>query len=161
MTDRIFQQYAQGYGSTPCQVVCQIDGNTVFNGSVATLDEPLPSMPNPEFNVENIAWSWTNDAEFSGTQSISIAVTGSALLLAGTLANNPAGNAESYSAFYVQTINGVDYADPFSNEAIDGVAQSGPFNPDYAGQWWWVIPAGRTFTAAMHIDAPPPAPPSP
>ena len=151
MTDRTFQQFAQGYGSTPCQVVCQIDGNTVFCGSVTTLDQPMPGLPDPEFNVTNVGWTWQGNAAFSGTQSISVAVNGSPLLFGGTLANNPYGNADIFLSFYSVTVDGVDYADPFTNETIDGVPQPGPYDANLGGQWWWVIPAGSTFAATMHV----------
>jgi hypothetical protein len=158
MTVRNFNQYALGFGPVPCQVVFQIDNNTVFNGTVSTLDEPIPSLPNPEYMVDNAAWTWQDDVEFSGTKFISVAVTGSALLFGVTLANNPfdVANADSFGAFYSAEIDGVQYADPFTEQAIDGVAQSVSRSPANTGQWWWYIPAGKTFTATMHVNAPVP-----
>lgn len=161
MTDRIFQQYAQGYGSTPCQVVCQIDGTTVFSGEVATFDQPLPSLPNVEMTVNTVAWTWQAPADFTGSKQISIAVTGSDLLLAQTFANDPDGaDANVFSPFFSTVIDGVEYLDPFTDEAINGVTQSGPYRQETPGQWWWHIPAGSTFTAALNI-LPPPPPPAP
>ena len=154
MTIRNFRQYAIGLGSTPAQVVFQIDGNTVFSGSVTTLDQPMPSMPDPAFTVDNLAWTWQDDVEFAGTKSISISVSNSSLLLAGTSADNPYANVETYGAYYTVEIDGVSYADPLTNEAIDGVSQTGPYDPDLPGEWWWYIPAGSTFTATMHVNAP-------
>jgi hypothetical protein len=158
MTDRIFRQYALGFGSAPCQVTCQINGNTVFSGTVTTVDEPMTSLPNAEYVIDNVAWSWTNPVEFEGTQDITITVAGSQLVLAQTLANDPAANADVFGAFYNIEIDGVVYSDPFTEQTIDGIAQSGPYNPVTAGQWWWKIPAGATFTATMHVTAPPPPP---
>ena len=155
MTDRIFQQYAQGYGSTPCHVVCQIDGNTVFSGTVETLDQPYPALPDPEF-VTVPAWTWQDSADFTGTRQFTVSVTGSTLLLAQTLANNPYGNVanlDQFTSFYSQEIDGVVYNDPFTNETINGVVQQGPFVPENSGQWWWKIPAGSTFTATLNIVA--------
>lgn len=156
MTDRTFQQHALAFGATPTQVVYQINGNTVFNGPVTTVDQPMPVLPNTEYSIDNIAWTWTNDATFSGTQSISIAVTGSALMLAQTAANNPLGNAEVFGSFYSVEVDGVKYTDPFTEETIDGTALSGPYDPALPSQWWWRIPSGSTFTATMHVEAPPP-----
>jgi len=160
MTLRTFRQYAQGFGAIPAQVVFQIDGNTVFSGSVVTLDQPMPALPNSEYSIDNIAWTWQDDAEFSGTRSITVSVSDSPLILATTLANDPYSNVESYGAFYIAEIDNVSYADPFTDETIDGVVVPGPYNPALTGQWWWRIPAGSTFSATMHvIGLAPPAPP--
>ena len=152
MTSRTFQQHAQGYGPNPAQVTVQIDGNTVFAGTVSTLDQPMPMMPNSDLVLDHEAWSWQDDSTFSGTKSISIGVTGSSLLLGTTLANS-VGNAELYTAFYSVDIDGVSYPDPFSDVTIDGIPQSGQYNPDLPGQWWWTIPAGSNFNAIMHVTA--------
>jgi len=160
MTDRTFKQYALGFGSVPAQVVFQIDGNTVFSGTITTLDEPMPALPNSEYSIDNTAWSWTNAADFEGTQQITISVSGSDLLLAQTLANNPVANADIFQSFYNVEVDGVIYYDPFTEETINGVAQSGPYDPAISGQWWWSIPSGSTFTATMNVTAPlPPADP--
>ena len=157
MTDRTFRQHAIAFGSTPTQVVCQIGGNTVYSGSVTTLNESLPELPNATYSIDTVAWSWQANAEFSGSQEVSITVTGSPLLLADTLANNPLGNVANFTPFYSTEQSGVTFNDPYTNEAIDGVAQSRSFDPAMTGQWWWVIPGGSTFTATMHVDpAPPP-----
>jgi hypothetical protein len=154
MTDRTFNQYALGFGSGQAEVVCQIDGNTVFSGTVTTVDQPMPSLPNFSYVIDNVAWSWTAPADFSGTQQLVITVSNSDLLLGQTLANNPAGNADIFSIFYKVEVDGVVYADPFTNETINGVAQAGPYDPAIVGQWWWIIPAGSTFAATMHVSAP-------
>lgn len=165
MTDRIFQQYAQGFGSSPCQVICQIDGNTVFDGAVTTTNQPISdlvsNLPNLDYTLNNVAWTWTGNVEFSGTQSLSISVTGSPLLLGPTLANNPydVANIAVFHNFYVANIAGTGYADPLSNVAIGGVLQTPPNNPSENGQRWWTIPAGSTFTASMNVDTPAPPPP--
>jgi len=158
MTDRTFNQYAQGYGSVPAQIVFQIDGNNVFSGPISTLDQPSPSLPDAESPILPLAWTWQDSADFTGTKQISISVSGSWVLLGPTLANNPygnVGNINQFKGFYQQEIDGVTYFDPFTNEDIDGVAQSGPFQASEPGQWWWQIPAGSTFTATMHVTAPP------
>lgn len=159
MTDRTFQQHAQAYGSIPAQIECAIDGIVVYNGSVQTLDQPFPYLPNSELQISNVAWSWQGNADFSGTQQLSITViSGSTLLLANTLANNPAGNLEIFMPFYSVEQSGVVYTDPLTDETLDGISLTGPYDPAIPGQWWWQIPAGSTFTATMHVDAPPPPP---
>jgi len=168
MTDRTFQQYAQAYGSGECQVACQIDGNTVFSGAVTTLDQPWPSLPDPDFKEPALGWTWQDSVDFTGTREITISVTGADLLLAQTFANDPYANVgpgnvpgSIYGPFYSKEIANVAYYDPFTNEAIDDVPQSGPYQEATPGQWWWKIPAGSTFSATMHIIAGSPEPDPP
>jgi hypothetical protein len=149
---RTFKQLAQGFGDVPAQVVVQIDGNTVFSGAVTTLDQPMPSLPNSEYTLDNVAWTWQNDAEFSGSQSITVSVSDSPLILATTMANDPYNNVEGYGGFYLHEVGNVSYADPFTDVTIDGVAQPVVNDPDWAGQIWWAIPAGSIFAATMHVD---------
>lgn len=165
MTDRIFRQHALGFGSTPAQVTCQIEGNTIYSGAVTALNQPKPALPDPTYKIDNIAWTWQGDADFTGTQNMIITVSGADLLLGDTLANNPYGiDTNDFGSFYFTTVDGVIYADPFTNEKIDNVSQSGPYDPNLRGQWWWWIPAGSTFSATLNIEAavaPPPEPNSP
>jgi hypothetical protein len=146
-----------------------IGGNTVYSGGVLTVDEPLPHpLPNPDYVVDNVAWTWTGNADFVGSQEISISVTGSPLLLAESVAYDPYGYVNDFSGFFSANIANVLFYDPFSDEKLDGVPQPGPLNPATPGQWWWVIPAGGTFTATMHVahgstypETPDPPPPDP
>lgn len=158
MVQRTFRQYARGFGTEPASATVIIGGNTVFDGPVQTVDELLPVLPNHEYALDNIAWTWQQDADFSGTKQLTIAVSGAYLLLGQTLANNPYNSAANpnsgYGAFWNIEIDGVEYSDPLTDEAIDGIPQSGPYRPDEAGQWWWVIPPGCTFTATMHVNPP-------
>jgi hypothetical protein len=92
---------------------------------------------------------------FAGTQSYSVAVTGSPLLLSWTAADYcVANNVSQFDTFYAYEIGGVTVVDPFTNVAIDGVARTrGPNNSTLAGQWHWLIPAGSTFTATLNVNA--------
>jgi len=123
--NRIFQQLARGFGTTDSVVTCVIDGNTVFVGNVFTVNEPVPHpLPNPDYLIDNVAWTWTTEPDFEGSQSLSISVTGSPLLLAESLANDPYANiTDVYTGFFSDTIANVLYYDPFTDEAIDGVPQ--------------------------------------
>ena len=156
MTTRNFKQCGQAYGSTPASITATIDGTVVYSGSISTLDAPVPSRPVP---VENVSpptlFTWTSTVDFAGTQSYSIAVTGSPLLLAFTGADHGvANNVAQFTSTYVYEIDGVTVADPLTNVAIDGVAQQrGPNNNPLSGQWEWLIPVGSTFTATLNVNA--------
>ena len=157
MTSRIFQQHALAFGETPTQVVCQIDGNTVFSGSVTTLDEFMPALPDAAYHVDNIAWSWEQDAEFTGTRSITITVTGSPLLLGQTWANNPLANvanaANTYGAFYSFQVGNANCYDPLTDVTINGQPKIRYDDPALEGQWYWRIPANGTLAATLNVNA--------
>ena len=165
MTTRTFKQCGQAYGSTPASITATINGTEVFSGPVPTVDQPLPTLPELSANVSlPTLFTWTNTVDFAGTQSFSIAVTGSQLLLDFTGADYCGNRKEEFKNFYRYEIGGVIVADPLTNVAIDGLAmQRGPDNSQFSGQWQWVIPAGSTFTATLNVSAgiePPPPPPT-
>jgi hypothetical protein len=153
MTIRNFKQYGQAFGATTASITATIDGTVVFSGPVSTLNTPVPSLPG-DIETSEI-FTWTNTVAFAGTQSYSVAVTGSPLLLGSTAADYcVANNISHFDAFYTYEIGGVTVADPFTNVAIDGVSRTrGPDNSTLAGQWQWLIPAGSTFTATLNVNA--------
>lgn len=152
MLQRTFRQYAQGFGSAPVQAVVTIDDVTVFSGTVNTLNQPAPPMSDSGTTLDNLAWSWQGDAAYQGTRAITVAVTGSTLVLGQTLANSPYNDDGAlWGQVWSQEINGVRYFDPFTDVRIDGIAQSTNFTAAQVGQRWWRIPAGSTWTATMNI----------
>jgi len=154
MTTRTFKQYGQAYGSVPASITATIDGTVVFSGPIPTIDTPIPFDP-LIFIDRPTLFTWTNTVEFSGTQSYSITVTGSPLLLVHTLADHcRADDALEFNSFYSRVSEGIVITDPFTNVTIDGVLQQrGPNNSDLPGQWYWLIPADSTFTATLNINA--------
>lgn len=156
MTTRNFKQCGWAYGSIPASITATIDGTMVFSGPVSTLDQPLPILPDSLANVSPpTLFTWTNTVAFAGTQSFSIAVTGSPLLLAFTAADHCINNNVAlFSSCYSYDDGGVTVVDPLTNVAIDGVAQQrGPDNSQLSGQWQWLIPPGSTFTATLNVLA--------
>lgn len=152
MISKTIQQLAIGYGAAPASVVCQINGNTIFSGTIQTLDEPEPELPNSSLTVDNVAWTWTEDADYTGNKTISIAVSNSPLLLGVLKINNPYNTAAGFQGF-TATIDGVETTDPFANETINGTPVAPTPGGDLTGQWWWWIPAGATFVATLHVAA--------
>jgi hypothetical protein len=88
-------------------------------------------------------FSWQNQLEFEGTQTMTITVQGSPLLLTDTLANY-LGNITANGGFAPLPGN-----DPLSNVTIDGVPMSRSSEPP--GQWYWFIPVDSTFQATVTI----------
>lgn len=159
MAIRNFQQRAIAFGPTPATVTVTLDGDTVYEGAVLTLDQPIPPLSDPEYLVDNVAWSWQQPGDFEGTRQLSISVSGaSTLLLAQTQADNPwlanTGSDNQFRFFWSVKVDGTWYVDPLTEETIDGVAQSSPYRPEEPGQWWWQIPGGSVFTAVLHVAQP-------
>jgi len=154
MTTRNFKQCGQAYGPTPASITATINGTVVFSGPVSTLDIPIPIRPDPSSGADPTIFTWTNSLDFTGTQTYSIAVTGSPLVLSFTGADHCFPNDSAlFGTFYTQEINGVAVADPLTNVAIDGIVQTrGPDNGTLPGQWQWLIPAGSTLTAVLNIN---------
>ena len=164
MSTRTFKQYGLAYGSSPTTITAKIDGVEVFSGQVTTVDQPLPTFPNPNFNIENTLFSWTKDSSFSGTTIMEISVQGSPVLLAPTLANYSVDSPENqdiFSPFYRYEVDGVIYSDPLSNESINGTSVFRGREENLTGQWYWLVSAGSTFTATINVQASqiPPSPP--
>ena len=162
MTSRTFKQYGQGYGPSSVNVTVKLDSQTVFSGPVETIDQPV------EWKTQGIeVYTFSiPDLTFEGSLPLEISVTGGDFFLASTNANyckivlQKDGKPEIYSSgpngfqlFYFQEANGIIYSDPLTNEMINGVPQEGPPNPEYTGQWGWIIPNGSTFTADLNILA--------
>lgn len=169
MVTRTFVQKGQGYGAEPVRITAKIGGNVVFSGSVVTVDEPRPALPNLDWQMDSNLYTWTNDVSYHGQQDFELTVQNGTLLFCDSLANytmytDPVtgnvmpGDDSHYGAFYFEetvtpTGNVIVY-DPYTEEAIDGITQMPqPGVYEYPGQWWWTLPAGSTFTAKLNIFA--------
>jgi hypothetical protein len=151
MTIRTFQQFGQAYGSTPATITASINGTVIFSGEIPTIDAPLPALPNLAVKGTEL-FTWTNTVDFSGTQSFSISVTNSPLLLTDTSADYCfANNSSEFQSFYSYIEGDFIITDPLSNTAIDAVGVQR--TTELSGQWYWLIPAGSTFTATLNINA--------
>lgn len=163
MTERQLRQLAQGFGAEPTQITASIDGNVIYQGSVNTVDTVIPTLPDLNYEINNVAFTWSEPGDWTGTRQITISVTGSTLLLANTqttrpwLADQDPPHADA-ATFFSGTWNsdGVSrMEDPLSSVTIDGVPMlSGA--QDLPGQWWWKIPAGSTFQATLSVNNPDP-----
>jgi hypothetical protein len=152
MADKVITQRAQGYGSTPVTVTVQIDGVTVLQGAVPTVDQPPPALPDfwtPELGVN--AWSWTVDASFNGAQTMTVSVDNGQLYICDTfytLSDQP-GNV--YSFDFIQEQGDFSYSDPFTNVTVNGTATDRVRDQDRSGQWVWQLSAGDQFACSVNI----------
>ena len=167
MTTRTFKQYGQGYGATPATIVVTLGGVEIFNGNIATLNQPVPDMPIvPGENLGVELYSWTSTLEFAGTQALEITVTDGTFLMSKSVANyfkyiDPAKPSGPYATsgvanfvpFYNYTVDGEVIYDPLSSVSIDGTAQTVARVPGEYGQWYWVLGPGQVLTATMNVIA--------
>lgn len=157
MTIRKFVQNGQGYGADAVEIRAKIDGVTVFEGAVPTVDQPLPSdlidISEPIGNI----FEWQSTVEFSGTAALEIEVlAGGALLVADTAADHvdPADSA-TIGSFYTDEAG---TSDPFSAVAINGVPVLAPIRDldserILKGQWHQRLNIGDVLTALITISA--------
>jgi hypothetical protein len=167
MTTRTFKQYGQGYGATPATIVVTLGGVEIFNGNIATLNQPVPDMPIvPGENLGVELYSWTSTLEFAGTQALEITVTDGTFLMSKSVANyfkyvdptKPSGpyatsGVANFVPFYNYTVDGEVIYDPLSSVSIDGTAQTVARVPGEYGQWYWVLGPGQVLTATMNVIA--------
>lgn len=160
MPDKIITQRAQGYGSEPVTVTVQINGATILNGQIPTLDQPPPALPDfwtPELGVDS--WTWTVDASFDGTQTMTVSVDNGQVYLCDTFYTLSDAPGNVYPLFFTQEQGNVQFQDPFTAVTINGVATNPVRDTEHAGQWVWQLSAGDAFSCTVNI-VPPPEPES-
>ena len=54
MTNRIVQLLGYGFGATDATIEVTLDGNTIYTGTVPTLNQPVPPLPNPDLPTEGV-----------------------------------------------------------------------------------------------------------
>jgi len=156
MPDKIITQRAQGYGNQPVTITVQIDGATVFNGTVSTLDEPPPALPTfwtPELGVDS--WSWTVDPAFQGTQTMTVSIDNGELLICDTFYTLSDYPGKIRHLAFGQDLGNVQVSDPFTAVSINGVLQDLIRDADHAGQWVWQLTGGDQFACTVNILATP------
>ena len=87
MPNRTVQLLGQGYGSTPAQITDTANGNPVFSGPVNTVDQPLPVLPNPAINLDNILCTFEIDQSFAGQMPMTCAVSSGTVIFSLIMAN--------------------------------------------------------------------------
>ena len=148
-------QRACGYSSQPVTATVQIDGVTILQGAIPTLDAPPPQLPDVSIHdIGSSAWSWTVDASFDGTQTMTISVDNGVMYLSNTsftLSNDETGNV--YPLSFIQQQGNLTVTDPFTNVTINGVEPPVARGENFDGQWVWQLPAGTQFTCTVNIES--------
>jgi hypothetical protein len=133
MTIRTIQVFGQAYGPGQAEITVTANGNTVFSGTVPTLNQPVPELPNLAL-TDSMAVLFTieTDTNFTGQIPMTHEVLSDTVIFAQILANyvsipnpvytpqqleilyNPDTTLSSRVAIYTQVAN-----PPFSQQDID------------------------------------------
>lgn len=157
MTTRTFKQMGVAFGTEDLEITAKVDNVVVYQGTVVTLNESMPKLPNSSYSVTNELFSWTADVEFSGPQVIEITVGNSAALLVAELTANytiiPGPTADTYVSSGPD--NYVTFRwNQFGNTYINGALQSSQTinHAELTGPWWWKLPAGSEFVENITVN---------
>lgn len=163
MTARTVQILGVAFGETPATVIATLDGNTIFNGTVTTRNEPIPTS-----NWTQLMNEWTPlftfeiPMDFEGTIPMTCETSGSPVVF-GTIAANYSnvwvyGNVEANIPGYAESSGPDGYAvihshDPRINTTLNGQ----PFTPERGasatGTWWWIIAESNVLGYDLHITS--------
>jgi hypothetical protein len=165
MTDRTFQQHALGFGSETASVEVKIGDTVIYNGPISTVDQPWPSLPDYEYTMENVAWSWQADPNAHGVLDYVIQVTSGNVLMADTRANNPLRDVDIYGRLDTETIGEGEDAESYfypyvSGARINGIMTSLNPYPWRQGQYWFQLTQGDILELTLNTIASTPPPES-
>jgi hypothetical protein len=108
MPIRTVQIQGQGYGSTPAQITVTASGNTIFSGTVNTVNQPLPALPNPEININNVLCTFEIDTAFVGEIPMTCAVSSGTVIFSNIYANYVANLNPVYTPAQIATLTNPD-----------------------------------------------------
>jgi hypothetical protein len=105
MAIRTVQILGQGYGANPAEITVTASGNTVFSGTVATVDQSVPSLPNLEINLNNVLCTFEIDTSFSGEIPMTCAVSTGSVIFVQIYANYVAITNPVYTPVQIATLS--------------------------------------------------------
>ena len=129
MANRTVQILGQGYGSSPAQITVTANGNTVFSGTVNTVDQPLPALPNPDLDLTNILCTFEIDQAFTGQIPMTCAVSLGSVIFAQINANyvaiaNPVYTPEQFAILNSETSTQADRVAIYTQVANPALSQT-------------------------------------
>ena len=156
MTTRTFRQLGIGFGPETANITAKINDVVVYQGPVTTLNQPFPVLPNLDYTVTNVLFSWTADVTYAGPAVVNIQVdANSDLLVAEISANytaikNPA-NVQSIissgpDAFIDLPITQI------GNIYVDGALRPVDHTNPLVGQYWWELVVPDTIEINATIE---------
>lgn len=107
MTTRTIKFVGLGYGSTPAEITVTSDGTTIFSGTIPTVNQPVPQLPNLELQADLVdLFSIEVDLEYSATDAVVCTVNKGTVLFGETLGNYCLGVNPAYSNEQLAIVNG-------------------------------------------------------
>lgn len=150
MTTRTFKQNGIAFGPAPVNITAKIDNVVVYEGTVETLNESFPVLPNPAYTVTNTLFSWTTDVAFSGNNVLEITTDGDLLL--ARLQGNYTPFTENGNTYSTGADNFIGFtAEQFGNTYINDSLQT-VSHGDLPGMWWWKLQSNDTFVENITIS---------
>jgi hypothetical protein len=156
MPSKTIIQQARGYNDQPVTATVQIDGVTILQGVVPTLDQSPPQLPDfwsPDIGAN--AWSWTIDPSVTSTQNMTITVDNGVMYLCSTFYTLPDQPGNVYPLMFSQQQGNVQFSDPFTTITINGIDSTPVRDGTHNGQWVWKLLAGDQFACTVNVVPPP------
>jgi hypothetical protein len=108
MAIRTVQILGQGYGANPAEITVTANGNTVFSGTVATVDQPSPALPNLEINLNSVLCTFEIDTAFVGEIPMTCAVSTGTVVFSYVYANYVSISNPVYTPAQIATLENPD-----------------------------------------------------
>lgn len=160
MSNRTFQQLGQGYSNAAATVIVKVDGETVYMGSVPTVNEPVPTDFSWGKDHRAVLWQWQKPLSHRAAQALEVTVTSGRVLLLTTVSDNTdIEGATSGGWNFVEGLVG-DFGPFHSDDAWSDVKINGRAQPLWSatrGQSFWLLHNGDVLTGYINMDLPLPA----
>jgi hypothetical protein len=75
MVTRTIQLLGQGYGPSPADITVTLNGNTVFSGTISTVDQPVPSLPTDPLPPVVVLCTFATEQDFWNYDNLEIPMT--------------------------------------------------------------------------------------
>jgi hypothetical protein len=130
MANRTVQLLGQGYDTSPADITVTANGNIIFSGTISTVNQPLPSLPNLELsNSTVVLCSFDIDQSFVGQIPMSCQINSGTVIFAQIYANytgivNPIYTAEQFTVVSSTTAPVADKVAVFTQVANPALSQA-------------------------------------
>lgn len=129
MANRTVQIHGQGFGANPAEITVTANGNTIFSGTINTLDVPPPALPNLELGTGGVLCTFEVDMAFAGQIPMTCAVTSGTVIFSQIWANYTTVTNPVYTPQQIQTLN-----DPATTQAEKVGIWTSVANPAFSQQ---------------------------